>query len=104
LLLLFVSWFGEFQRRLGIKNRPAGYEQCNNDSTMKESTMKTILTSTLAIAIMSGCVGSAVAETKSCNDQQKTAQSAKADKHAKKAKETKPKQQQPDNSFYAIFG
>lgn len=66
--------------------------------------MKNILTSTLAIAIMSGCVGTAMAETKSCNDQQKTTQSAKADKHAKKAKDAKPKQQQPDNSFYAIFG
>ena len=68
--------------------------------------MKTLLTSTLALAIMSGCMGTAVAETKSCNDQQKTAQSTKAEKQAKKAKakESKPKQQQPDNSFYAIFG
>jgi hypothetical protein len=79
---------------------------CNNDSTYKELIkMKTILTRTLALALLTASIaGSAAAETKPCNDQQTATQSTKATKHAKKAKETKPKQQQPDNSFYAIFG
>ena len=67
--------------------------------------MKNILNRTLVLALLAASIaGSAAAETKPCNDQQKTTQSAKAEKHAKKAKEAKPKQQQPDNSFYAIFG
>ncbi len=67
--------------------------------------MKNILNRTLALALLSASIaGSAVAETKPCNDQQNSTQSAKAEKHSRKAKESKPKQQQPDNSFYAIFG
>ncbi len=67
--------------------------------------MKNIFNRTLALALLSACIaGSAAAETKTCNDQQNSTQSPKAEKHSKKAKDSKPKQQQPDNSFYAIFG
>jgi hypothetical protein len=70
-----------------------------------DTEMKNILNRTLVLVLLSASIaGSAVAETKPCNDQQSSTQSTKAEKHAKKAKETKPKQQQPDNSFYAIFG
>jgi len=107
--LLIVS-VREFEIHSGIKLRPRSYEQCNNDSTYKETQMKNILNRTLALAIMASSIaGSAAAETKPCSDQQNSTQSSasKADKHSKKAKQTKqtkPKQEQPDNSFYAIFG